>query len=152
MKTSRVLSLALVALALAGCAVTQVSQPQADRVSQYARDVLRDCTQYVFMPIGSRGEQADAMVLRTRAITGHPAVPAEQLAQPLNAARTRPFCIAITGVSSRFAAPITAEALSLSTQQDLRKLRLLFVGDETDKLAVQRAVEARGGPFYFRPQ
>src|SRR5713226_2663119 len=152
MKTSRVLNLVLVALALAGCAVTHVSQPQEDRVSQYAREALRDCPQYVFMPIASKGEQADAMVLRTRAITGHPSVPAEQLAQALSAARTRPFCIAITGVSSRFAAAITAEALSLSTRQGLRELRLLFVGDETDKLAVQRAVEARGGTFYFRPQ
>jgi hypothetical protein len=152
MKILHILSLALVTIALAGCAVTPVNQEQMAKVRQDAQEVFGDSSQFVLMPIASKGEQADAMVLQTRTVTGHPSVPAEQLAQWFSQASTRPLCIAVTGVSSRFAAAITTEALSLSAQRDLQGLRLLFVGEEADKLTVQQAVEARGGTFYFRPQ
>lgn len=152
MKTRLVLGILLASVVQAGCAVSRLNQAQLDKVNGYAREVLRDCPQYVVIPIGSKGAAADAAVLRTKAMTGRPSVPAEQLAKSFDLARTQPRCLAITGVSSRFAAAITAEALSLSTERDLPGLQLLFVGDEADKPTVQRAVEARGGTFHFRPQ
>jgi len=123
-----------------------------DKAQAIAREVFQDQPQYVLMPIGSKGERTDTVVMHTREVTGHPSVPAEQLAKRLAASRTNTLCIAVTGVSSRFTAGIVIEALSLSTQPDLSGLRLLFVGDPSDRLTVQQAVEARAGTFYFRPE
>lgn len=136
---------------LVGCSTARVEQSQTEKVKAYATEVFDDCSSYALMPVGSKGEQTDLMVMKTRALTGYPSVPAQQFARSVESARTQKLCMAVTGVSSKFTAFVIIEALSLSENRDLQGLRLLFVGNNIDRESVQSAVEKRGGTFFFRP-
>ena len=147
-KSPVILAVLLIVL-IQGCATKHVGNDQRNIAEQYAAEIFRDTAGYTLIPIGTKGEKTDALVLRTKAMTGYPSVPAEQLAKDFIAAQSREACIVVTGISSKFTSAIIVEALSLSDVK-LPGLKLLFVGNENDQEPVRIAVKKRGGIFYFK--
>lgn len=73
---------------------------------------------------------------------------ARGLARTLSMGASGQVAITAAGSNSSKTRRVVTDALSLQSGA-LPGLRLLFIGDETDRDAVRAAVELRGGKFFF---
>ncbi|HSH15295.1 MAG TPA: hypothetical protein VLD18_04620 [Verrucomicrobiae bacterium] len=135
----------LVAVAAGGCAsAPETSKPPPS---------VFDKSQKVFGPdrailawVPADGAIADTTF--SAASTAAPSRMARGLARTLSMGASGQIAIAAAGPNSSKTRRVVTDALSLQSGA-LPGLRLLFIGDETDRDAVRAAVESRGGKFFF---
>jgi hypothetical protein len=137
--------LMILAFSLVGFAASGQSSKPPPSVFEKARKVFGS-EKAVVMWVPSSGAIADATFEALS--TAGPSKMARQLAETLEKAEDGTFNIAIAGADSSKTRRVITDALSLH-EDKLPGLTVLFIGDPSDRNAVQSAVEALDAKFKF---
>ena len=145
MNTNTVVVARLVAVAAGGCAsAPETSKPPPSVFDKSQKVFGQDRAILAWVP--SSGAIADTTF--SAASTAAPSRMARGLARTLSMGASGQVAIAAAGPKSSMTRRVVTDALSLQAGS-LPGLRLLFIGDESDRDAVRAAVETRGGKFFF---
>jgi hypothetical protein len=136
MKT--IIATLVMAIIAVGCVATQDASRPPQSVVQKAEHVFGN-EKAVLIWVPSSKTAADA---------GSPSKLARSLVRTVSRAQGGQVSIAVAGANSSKTRQVITEALS-QHGGPLPGLRLLFIGDASDRDAVRAAVESRSGRFFF---
>ena len=145
MKSTNLLVSFLIAVALGGCASTPQTSRPPPQVFEKSKQVFGS-DQAILIWVPNRGAIADATFSGMSVVAPLPI--SREIARVISSGTNRQVALAVAGANSGKTRRVITDALALQTEP-LPGLRLLFIGDTSDRDVVRAAVEGRGARFFF---
>jgi len=137
----------LASLFFAGCSTPQNGRLQDSAEFQKAAQVFGGTQNLHFLYVPSHGPLVNVMVSGLTA--AHPSAMSKEIGRVVGLAHTQKVDFAVTGDSPMLTRMTVISGLEIQKGQHLSNLRVLYFGDESDRLAVEQAVKDVGGEFSF---
>ncbi len=130
-----------------GCASSSHKITRSSPEYVRAVEIFGGATNLFFLTVPSHGPVDDSLVSAMSA--GGPSALSRRIGEVVAMARTRKVDLAVTGASSLKTRVSVIKGLEIHKGAQYPNLRVLYIGDPSDRDAVQEAVKAVGGEFFF---
>lgn len=137
----------LTPLVLCGCASSGRKITRDSPEYLHAARVFGGTTHLLFLTVPSRGPIDDSLVSAMSA--GGPSALSRQIGEIVATAAERQVNLAVTGASPLKTRVSLIKGLEIHKGRQFPKLHVLYIGQASDRKAVEEAVRAIGGQFTF---
>jgi len=137
----------LAALALCGCASSGRKITRDSPEYLHAARIFGGTTNLVFLTVPSRGAMDDALVSAMSA--AGPSALSRQIGEIVARAAEGKVDLAITGASALKTRVSLIKGLEIHKGRQFPNLHVFYIGQPSDRKAVEEAVRAIGGQFTF---
>jgi hypothetical protein len=141
---SLILSIALV---LSGCASSGRKMTRSSPEYQHAVQVFGGAENLFFLNVPSQGSINDSLVSAMAA--AGPSALSRQIGKVVARAHAREVDLAVTGASPSKTRVSLIKGLEIHKGRHFPNLHVLYIGQPSDRQAVEEAVQAIGGQFTF---
>jgi len=134
-------------LVLCGCASSGRKITRSSPEYQHAVQVFGGTTNLLFLTVPSQGAINDSLVSAMSA--AGPSALSRQIGEIVARAQERKVDLAVTGASPLKTRVSLIKGLEIHKGRQFPNLHVLYIGQPSDKKAVEEAVRAIGGQFTF---